>query len=152
MVYNLPAFPRGERKRVGQIFVLPNHQGLGIGTKLMEGIYSVAEECKATNVTVRFCFDNVLILCAASADILSSWGHWMGCAYISVLLLYLGGQKLEDPSKSMLSLRDKLDISRIAKCSWARRMAAEVYAYWLLDHSCIQIIKYYPEYCTLLHA
>lgn len=52
VVYNLLAFPKGRRKKVGQIFVMPNHQGARVGTKILKAVHKVAENVDVVDVTV----------------------------------------------------------------------------------------------------
>lgn len=70
VVYNLLAFPRGKRKKLGQLFVVPNHQGGGVGTGLLKAVHKVAEDGEVVDVTVSIFYSISLILVFSRQHIL----------------------------------------------------------------------------------
>eukprot|EP00803_Ostreobium_quekettii_P008840 evm.model.scf_195.5 EVM.evm.TU.scf_195.5 scf_195:32086-36316(-) len=58
-VYNFYVFPDSVRKRLAQILVLPPYQNNGVGTLLVEAVYSGAKEENAMDVTLEDPTDEV---------------------------------------------------------------------------------------------
>ena len=58
-VYVFYVYPDKKRFRVAQVFVLPTHQGKGIGSAIVDGVFEVAKNKGVVDITVR----GWLVLC-----------------------------------------------------------------------------------------
>ncbi|GMH38592.1 hypothetical protein BSKO_06476 [Bryopsis sp. KO-2023] len=58
VIYNLPLLEK-RRKRVGHFFILPNYQGCGAGTKMLQCVYEIAAGHEAQDVTLEDPSDNM---------------------------------------------------------------------------------------------
>jgi GNAT superfamily N-acetyltransferase len=142
-LYNFWVFPDRRRLRVSQVLVLPPHQGRGVGSLLLRAASAVAERSGAVDLTVsatatrswgvymRVCGwvvggGGVLLLGVRKAVCCMSDGDSGGSA--SPLLVSPASRRrrhhielpralpaqYEDPTDDLKTLRDRLDLQRMA--------------------------------------